>query len=183
MKESFTDTDILNMLLDPMQKEKGFRLLMKTYGKALYWHIRRIVVSKEDAEDALQEASIKIFRSIGSFRGESKITSWIYRICTNEAIQVLRNKGGFFQSLDSLGPKLVRTLEQETDLPADAVEVVFQKALLSLPAQQRIVFNMRYYDELSYEEIAEITGKKVGALKANYHYAQQKVRKCLQENF
>ncbi|MBQ1747099.1 MAG: RNA polymerase subunit sigma-70, partial [Bacteroidales bacterium] len=86
MKESFTDTDILNMLLDPMQKEKGFRLLMKTYGKALYWHIRRIVVSKEDAEDALQEASIKIFRSIGSFRGESKITSWIYRICTNEAI-------------------------------------------------------------------------------------------------
>ena len=183
MKESFTDTDILNMLLDPLQKEKGFRLLMKTYGKALYWHIRRIVVSKEDAEDALQEASIKIFRSIGSFRGESKITSWIYRICTNEAIQVLRNKRGFFQSLDSLGPGLVRTLEQETDLPADAVEVVFQKALLSLPAQQRIVFNMRYYDELSYEEIAEITGKKVGALKANYHYAQQKVRKCLQKNF
>lgn len=182
MKESFTDTDILSMLLDPLQKEKGFRLLMKTYGKALYWHIRRIVVSKEDAEDALQEASIKIFRSIGSFRGESKITSWIYRICTNEAIQVLRKKRGFFQSLDSLGPGLVRTLEQETDLPPDAVEVVFQKALLSLPAQQRIVFNMRYYDDLSYEEIAEATGKSVGTLKVNYHYAYEKVKAFLQEN-
>ena len=176
------DMDLRTMLSNPSEKEKGFRLLMQRYGKALYWHIRRIVVDHDDAEDALQEVSIKIFRSIDSFRGEGKLSSWIYRIATNEAIEILRKKKGFFQSLDSLGPKLENALQQQAHLQPDQMELLFQKALLKLPTQQRIVFNMRYYDDLSYEEIAEATGKNVGALKANYHYAYEKVKNYLKEN-
>lgn len=174
--------DLRTMLSNPSEKEKGFRLLMQRYGKALYWHIRRIVVDHDDAEDALQEASIKIFRSIDSYRGEGKLSSWIYRIATNEAIEILRKKKGFFQSLDSLGPKLENALQQQAHLQPDQMELLFQKALLKLPTQQRIVFNMRYYDDLSYEEIAEATGKNVGALKVNYHYAYEKVKNYLKEN-
>jgi len=176
-----SDTDIRTMLLNPSEKEKGFRLLMQTYGKTMYWHIRRIVVSHDDAEDALQETCIKIFRSIDTFRGESKLSSWIYRIATNEAIQLLRRKAGFLRSIDSLASQLKSTLEEETPLDAESAEVVFQKALLQLPTQQRIVFNMRYYDDLSYEEIAKITGKNIGTLKANYHYAYKKLKDLLLE--
>ncbi|MBQ6310210.1 MAG: RNA polymerase sigma factor [Bacteroidales bacterium] len=174
--------NIRTMIAEPSQREKGFRLLMQRYGKALYWHIRRIVVGHEDAEDALQEAAVKIFRSIDSYRGEGKLTSWIYRIATNEALQVLRKRAGLFHSIDSLSPQLLSTLESEAPLDADNAVVALQKALIALPARQRIVFNMRYYDNLSYEEIAEATGNSVGTLKVNYHYAYEKVKKYLQEN-
>ena len=162
--------------------EKGFRLLMQHCGKALYWHIRRIVVCHDDAEDALQEASIKIFRSLETYRGDGKLISWVYRIATNEALHVLRKKAGLLRSLDSLSQSLSGSLAEESSLDEGSVEVVFQKALLTLPTQQRIVFNMRYYDDLSYEEIAQATGKSVGTLKVNYHYAYQKVKDYLKEN-
>ena len=174
--------DIRTMLSEPSRMEQGFRLLMQRYGKALYWHVRRIVVSHEDAEDALQETAVKIFRSIDSYRGEGKLTSWIYRIATNEAVNILRKRAGLFHSIESLNPKLLSTLESQASVDADKAVVALQKAILSLPTQQRIVFNMRYYDDLSYEEIAEATGKSVGSLKANYHYAYEKVKKYLQEN-
>lgn len=174
--------EIRAMLADPSLKEKGFRLLMQRYGKALYWHIRRIVVSHDDAEDALQETAIKIFRSTDSYRGEGKLTSWIYRIATNEALQVLRKRAGLFHSIDSLSPQLLSTLEEEAQVDADKAVLALQKALIGLPSQQRIVFTMRYYDDLTYEEIAEATGKSVGTLKVNYHYAYEKVKKYLQEN-
>ena len=174
--------DIRTMLSDPSRMEQGFRLLMQRYGKVLYWHIRRIVVSHEDAEDALQETAVKIFRSIDSYRGEGKLMSWIYRIATNEAVNILRKRAGLFHSIDSLSPQLLSTLESQASVDADKAVMSLQKAILMLPSQQRIVFNMRYYDDLSYEEIAEITGKNVGALKANYHYAYEKVKKYLQEN-
>lgn len=174
--------DIRAMLAEPSQREKGFRLLMQSYGKTLYWHIRRIVVDHDDAEDALQETAIKIFRSIDAYRGEGKLTSWIYRIATNEALQVLRKRAGLFHSIDSLSPQLLSSLEAQASLDADKAVVALQKALIALPSQQRIVFNMRYYDDLSYEEIAEATGKSVGTLKVNYHYAYEKVKAFLQEN-
>lgn len=174
--------DLRTMLSNPSEKEKGFRLLMQRYGKALYWHIRRIVVDHDDAEDALQETAIKIFRSIDAYRGEGKLTSWIYRIATNEALQVLRKRAGLFHSIDSLSPQLLSTLESQASVDADKAVTALQKALIALPSQQRIVFNMRYYDDLSYEEIAEATGKSVGTLKVNYHYAYEKVKAFLQEN-
>lgn len=182
MTDASLDMDIRAMLAEPSQREKGFRVLMQRYGKVIYWHIRRIVVSHEDAEDALQETAVKIFRGIDSYRGEGKLTTWIYRIATNEALNILRKRAGLFHSIDSLSPQLLSTLESQASVDADKAVTALQKAILSLPTQQRIVFNMRYYDELSYEEIAEATGKNIGALKANYHYAYEKVKKYLQEN-
>ena len=170
---------LLEMLSDPAQRERGFRLLMQQYGRQLYWHIRRIVISHDDAEDALQETSIKIFRSIDTFKGDGQLTTWMYRIATNEALQQLRRQTHLFQSIDALGDKLANRLEAETALDADATEVLFQKALLTLPTQQRIAFNLRYYDELSYEDIAHITGKNINTLKANYHHAAEKVKKYI----
>lgn len=170
------------MLASPQQREQGFRLLTKQYGKTLYWHIRRIVVSHDDAEDALQETFIKIFSSIDSFKGEGQLTSWMYRIATNEALSLLRRQTHLFQSIDSLAPTLTSRLQAETALDSHSAEVLFQKALLTLPTQQRIAFNLRYYDELSYDEIARITGKSTGTLKANYHYAVEKVKNYIKNH-
>lgn len=171
-----TQEQLRQMLASPQERERGFRLLTKQYGETLYWHIRRIVVSHDDAEDALQETFIKIFSSINSFKGEGQLSSWMYRIATNEALNLLRRQTHFFQSIDSLAPTLTSRLQAETSLDSNSAEVLFQKALLTLPTQQRIAFNLRYYDELSYDEIARITGKSAGTLKANYHYAVEKVK-------
>jgi len=170
---------LLEMLADPKRREQGFRQLMAQYGEALYWHIRRIVVSHDDAEDALQETSIKIFRHIGDFKGDGKLSTWLYRIATNEALQQLRRRTSLFQSIDSLGTALTSQLQAETALDSNAAEVLFQKALLTLPTQQRVAFNLRYYDELSYDEISRITGKNVNTLKANYHFAVEKIKKYI----
>ena len=170
------------MLSDPQRREQGFRQLMSQYGEALYWHIRRIVVGHDDAEDVLQETSIKIFSSIGSFKGEGKLTGWMYRIATNEALTHLRRQTRLFQSIDDLGDKLASKMQAEAPADVHQAETLFQRALLTLPTQQRIAFNLRYYDELSYEEIARITGKKVGTLKTNYHYATEKIKEYIKQH-
>ncbi len=179
-----TEIELLGMLRNCHEREKGFRILLNVYGERLYWHIRRIVVSKEDAEDAMQETSIKIFSKLESFKGGSSLLTWIYTIATNEALQVLRRRCGLFQSLDGegLGDRLKETLYAETELGPTSVEVLFQEALLKLPTQQRLAFNMRYYDDMPYEQIAEITGKNVSTLKSNYHFAVEKIKKYVKNN-
>ncbi len=178
-----TDQDeLLQMLSNPQQREEGFRLLTRQYGDMLYWHIRRIVVGHDDAEDALQETFIKIFSSIGSFRGDGKLSTWLYSIATREALTLLRRQTHLFQSIDALAPTLTSKMQAETPLDSDAAEVTFQEALLTLPTQQRIAFNLRYYDELSYDEIAHITGKNVGTLKANYHLATEKIKTYIKQH-
>ncbi len=176
------DNSLRQMLQDSSQREEGFRMLMKQFGQTLYWHIRRIVVGHDDAEDVLQETFIKILNHIGSFKGEGSLTTWLYRIATNEALQHLRQQTSLFQTIDSLSDSLAAKLQAESPLDGDQLEVLFQKALLTLPTQQRIAFNLRYYDELSYEEIARITGKNAQALKTNYHYATQKVKNYIKEH-
>ena len=170
------------MLSNPIRSKDGFRILMKQYGHQLNWHIRRIVVGHEDAEDILQEVCIKIFESIKTYRGEGDITAWIYRIATNESLRHLKKQTHLFQSIDTLGNTLTEKLETETSMDSHSVEVLFQKALLTLPTQQRIAFNMRYYDELSYDEISQITGKKIGTLKTNYHYATDKIKQYIKDH-
>ena len=179
MKIEMQQAELLAMLKDPLQRDRGFRLLMEQHGEALYWHIRRIVVGHDDAEDALQETCIKIFSGIGSFRGDGKLTTWLYSIATREALTLLRRQTHPFQSIDALGSTLANRLEAETPLDSNATEVVFQKALLTLPTQQRVAFNLRYYDDMSYDEIARITGKNVNTLKTNYHFAQEKIKKYI----
>lgn len=173
---------LVAMLKDPVQRNRAFSIFMKQYGRKLYWHIRRIVVDHDDAEDAMQETAICIFNNIGSFYGNSALGTWVYRIATNEALRILRRQTHVFQSVDALGETLAEKLESETDLDSNAVEVEFQKAVLQLPTQQRIAFNLRYYDDLPYEEIAKITGKNVNTLKTNYHFAVNKIKKTLTDN-
>lgn len=174
------NTEILRLLRNPEGKERGFRLLMKQYGESIYWHIRRIVVGHDDAEDVLQETTIKIFKNIERFAGDKdQLKAWIYRIATNESIMQLRRHKRFYQSIDSLSPALMETMMTENALDMNKAEDMLQRKLLTLPTQQRIVFNMRYYDDMSYEEIARVTGKRVGTLKTTYHFARQKIEEEL----
>lgn len=182
MATEVTTGQMLAMMTDPREREAGFRQLMRQYGRTLYWHIRRIVVSHDDAEDALQETCVKIIEGIGSLREETKLTAWLYRIATNEALHQLRRQTQLFQSIDALSDTLLERLGAETPMDAETTEVLFQKALLTLPTQQRIAFNLRYYDELTYDEIAAVTGKNVGTLKTNYHYATEKIRTYIKEH-
>lgn len=152
------------------------------YGKRLYWHIRRIVVSHDDAEDVLQETFLRIYDKAGSFRGDgSSLLAWCYRIATNEALQLLRRRARLFQSLDSVSAELSRKLAEECAPDADRMSVLFQQAVLRLSTQQRIVFNLRYYDELTYAEISRITGKSENSLRTNYSYAVNKIKEYLKE--
>ena len=184
MNCKYSESELMGMLRNPTERERGFRCLLDAYGNKLYWHIRRMVVSREDAEDAMQETSIKIFSKLDSFKGESSLFTWVYSIATSEALQVLRRRCGLFRSLDGegVGEILRETLYAETDMDASSAEVLFQEALLKLPTQQRLAFNMRYYDELPYEEISEITGKNVSTLKSNYHFAVEKIKNHIKEN-
>ena len=158
---------------------EAFDRLIEQYGDRLYWHIRRVVVNHEDAEDVLQETFAKAYTSIADFRGdsESSLTAWLYRIATNIAINALRKrKKWVFSSLDSLRGDLLSTFEHEIEPSADEIVVRLQKAILALPTKQRLVFNMRYYDDLSFEQISQATGQSVSTLKTNYHYAVKKIR-------
>lgn len=153
------------------------------YGNRLYWHIRRLVVSHDDAEDALQETFLKVFTKAGLFKGDdSLLEAWCYRIATNEALQLLRKRARLFQSLDSLGDELMDLVVTESGPNADRTAVLFQQAIMGLSTQQRIVFNLRYYDELSYGQIARITGKSENSLRTNYHYAVEKIKNYLKEH-
>ena len=158
---------------------EAFDRLIEQYGDRLYWHIRRVVVNHEDAEDVLQETFVKAFTSIADFRGdtEGSLTAWLYKIATNIAIGALRKRKRWaLASLDSLRGDLLATFEQEVEPSADEIVVRLQKAILALPTKQRLVFNMRYYDELSFDEISQATGQSVATLKTNYHYAVQKIK-------
>lgn len=159
---------------------EAFDQLIEQYGDRLYWHIRRIVVQHEVAEDVLQDTFTRVYLSINDFRGEteSSLTAWLYRIATTSAIRVLnKHRRSIFSSIDSVRSDLLVTFEQEVDPSADEILVRLQRAILSLPTKQQIVFNMRYYDELSFEQIAQATGDSVSTLKTNYHYAVQKIKK------
>ncbi|MCF0204982.1 MAG: RNA polymerase sigma factor [Muribaculaceae bacterium] len=173
---------LLKQLQDSSTRDSAFATLLKRYGSKIYWHIRRIVVCHEDAEDAMQETSINIYRSIANFKGESSLSTWIYRIATNEALKILRSRNNDVADEDVASELLQNKVVAESSMDAEKIEILFQQALLTLPTQQRIAFNMRYYDELSYEEIAQITGKNVGTLKTNYHFAVEKIKKFLKEN-
>jgi RNA polymerase sigma-70 factor (ECF subfamily) len=156
--------------------------LIGRYHKPLYWHIRRMVVSHEDAEDVLQETFIQIFEHLADLKDVSQERAWVYRIATNEALQWLRSRHEFLSLEDEDATPLINTLQADTYTDTgDALVLLFQEAVLTLPTMQRTVFNLRYYDELPYEEIAAITGSSVGAAKTNYHFAKEKISKYILE--
>ena len=163
--------------------DKGFRLLVEKFQQPMYWHIRRMVVGHEDAEDVLQETFIRIYRYLGDFRSESSLSTWIYRITTNECIRFLNRKKEEAISTEEMQEELINKLmaSEYVDYENEMV-VKFQKAILKLPEKQRLVFNLRYYDDLSYEEISKITDSKVETLKANYHFAKEKIKEYMTNN-
>jgi RNA polymerase sigma-70 factor (ECF subfamily) len=162
--------------------ERGFKMLMEAFQEPIYNYIRRLVVSYDDAEDVFQEVFVRVFRHIGQFRNESSLSTWIYRIATNESLRwINRQKEERVATLpeetqQTLLSKLKASEYVDYD---DALAVKFQEAILSLSEKQRLVFNLRYYDELEYEEIARILDSKVETLKVNYHYAKEKIKEKL----
>ncbi len=174
-----TDHEIWLMLQNSALRDKGFTLLMDNHKERIYWYIRRLVVFHEDAEDVLQETFINAYRYAGSFNGKSKIYTWLYKIATNECIALFRrNKKDEFKMVE-ISQQLENQFSDSGTETSDAILVKFQEAIQQLPEKQRIVFNLRYYDDLSYEEMEEITGSSVGTLKTNYHYAAEKVKNYL----
>ena len=163
--------------------ESGFRMLVEKFQSPMYWHIRRMIVSHDDAEDVLQETFIKIFRHLDDFRAESSLSTWIYRIATNECIRFLNRRKEQAVSTEEVQDELMNKLmaSEYIDYEND-MEVKFQKAILTLPEKQRLVFNLRYYDELKYEEISRITDTKVETLKANYYFAKEKIKEYMTNN-
>lgn len=158
---------------------RGFRMLMGRYGEPVYWHIRRLVVSHDDAEDAAQETFIRVFRSIGQFRKGSSLKTWIYRIATNEALRILERRRQELVPLDTIGSG-VSSLQADKYVDYSDLEAVkLQKAIHTLPAGQQLVFNLRYYDELSYHDIAEIAGMSAASAKTSYHIAKGKIIKYM----
>ena len=163
--------------------EKGFRLLMAKYKEPVYWHIRRLVVSHDDAQDATQDTFLRIFRSFSQYSGEGSFKAWIFRIATNEALRLLgRNQDKATLSLDE-APLVALTMKADTYFDYGNAEAVkLQKAITALPAKQQLAFNLRYYDDLSYKEIATVTNSTEATVKANYHFAKEKIIKFMNTN-
>ncbi len=174
------DKDIIRAIRE--KSETGFRLLMQKYKQPVYWHIRRLVVAHDDAQDATQEAFIRIFRSFDNFRDANSFRGWIFRIATNEALRLIgsRKQGQVSLEEDEDGANRIvaDNYVDYTDLEA----VKLQKAIHTLPTKQQAAFNLRYYDELSYEEIAEATGSTASAVKVNFHIAKEKIIKYMNSN-
>ncbi|MFI3277814.1 MAG: RNA polymerase sigma factor [Rikenellaceae bacterium] len=158
--------------------EEGFSLLMQLYKRPLYWHIRRLVVCHEDVEDVMQEAFINIFRHIDKFKRESSLKTWIYRIATNQALTHCAKRELSTESYNEKS-RLVELFRAEAEVDHQTTEALLQAAILSLPEKQRVTFNLRYYDEMSYDEIAAVTQSSVTTLKTNYHYAQSRIKEYI----
>lgn len=175
-----TDNDKIKELCsaDP---PKAIRLIMNAYQEPLYHYARRLLVNHEDAQDALQETFISVYRNMGKFRFESSFSTWIYRIATNECVRILhqRKKDGTMTDEELSQDLIGHLMASEYVDYDDEMAVKFQAAVLSLPEKQRLVFNMRYYDEMDYSEIAAILGGSVETLKVNYHYAKDKIKEYI----
>jgi RNA polymerase sigma-70 factor, ECF subfamily len=173
-----TDNEIISLLETDLNK--GFSLIVERYSKRLYWHIRRLVILHEDADDALQNTFISSWRNISKFRNESSLYTWLYTIATNEALNMLnKRKKNASVSLDNLSSFFMNSLEGSTWFDGDEAQFRLQNAILKLPEKQRIVFNLKYFDEMTYEDMSVILKTSTGALKASYHHAVRKIENLL----
>lgn len=171
-----TDDQLIDLLQNEQTVERGFRLLVQTYQERLYWQIRKLIEEHEDANDVLQNCFIKFYRSIGSFQRKSKLYTWLHRIAVNESITFLnKQKRRTVDSIDRADFNLVNTLEADSYFDPVLVQKGLQAALEILPKKQRQVFQLRYFEEKGYKEIATMLGTSVGGLKASYHHAVKKI--------
>lgn len=174
---TIADNDIIAEMR--RQPEQGFRLLMRKYREPVYWHIRRMVVTHADAQDAAQETFVRIFKSRDSYRGNTSFAAWIYRIATNEALRLISKRHDNVD-MEREGTNLLYQMPADNYINiADTEAVNMQRAILALPPKQQVVFNMRFYDEMEYGDIAAATDSSVAAVKMNYHLAKEKVKKAI----
>lgn len=177
---SLEDKELLEKLRNEETRNFAFNQLVRKYQERIYWHIRKMVIDHDDADDIVQDVFVKVYKAIGKFREDAQLFTWIYRIATNECLTFLnKKKRRFFLPIGDVEAELNNKLATSSDLDGDQIQMKLQKALLKLPAKQRLVFNMKYYDEMKYEEISEITNTSVGALKASYHHAVKKIEDLL----
>lgn len=174
------EQEFIRALLDPKTQNEAFQKLLSDYQRPLYNHIRSIVLDHDDADDVLQNTFIKVFRHLSGFKGESKLFSWVYRIATNEALTFLKLKskrGGI--SSEALQTRLVDNLKADSWFDGDEIQLKLQKAVSLLPEKQQLVFKMKYFQEMKYEEISGILGTTTGGLKASYHHAVKKIEEYM----
>jgi RNA polymerase sigma factor (sigma-70 family) len=177
-----SDEELLALFQNPETRRNAFNQMVRKYQQKVYWLVRKMVVDHDDSNDITQDVFIKAWTALENFRGDSKLYTWLYRIASNEAINFLNKKRKrFFVSIYDVENELSEKLEADPLVSGDAIQLKLQKALLKLPEKQRLVFNLKYYEELPYEEISEITGTSVGALKASYHWAVKKIEDFLNE--
>ncbi|WPR71526.1 sigma-70 family RNA polymerase sigma factor [Flavobacterium sp. NG2] len=177
------EKEFIERLLNPKTQNESFQKLLLDYQKPLYNHIRNIVLNHDDADDVLQNTFIKVFQHLKNFKGESKLFSWMYRIATNEALTFLNQKAkksGI--SSEALQNKTIDNLKSDSYFDGDELQIKLQKAITTLPEKQQLVFKMKYFEELKYEDISEILGTSVGALKASYHHAVKKIEAFITNN-
>ncbi|HBG87774.1 MAG TPA: RNA polymerase subunit sigma [Marinilabiliaceae bacterium] len=175
------DREIVAMV-HTQQREAAFSLLVKKYQQRLYWHLRKMVIVHEDADDLLQNCFIKVWQNLDKFRGDSSLYTWIYRIATNEALNFLnKRRAELLASPDDLEIVFSGHIDSDPLYSGDEIEKRLQKSILSLPDKQRLVFNMKYFDNLKYEEMAEILETSVGALKASYFHAVRKIEALIKQ--
>ncbi|WP_054714123.1 RNA polymerase sigma factor [Marinifilum fragile] len=171
-----TDEEILQLFQDKKTQSEAFSLLVKKYQERLYWQIRKIVLSHDDADDVLQNTFVKIWKGLLNFRYDAKLFTWMYRIATNESLTFLKDKQrrSIAFANKEVEDMLIANMEADEYFDGNQAQIEFQKAILQLPEKQRLVFNMKYFDEMKYEDMSEILETSVGALKASYHHAVKK---------
>ena len=175
-----SDEELLALFQNPETRRNAFNQMVRKYQQKVYWLVRKMVVDHDDANDITQDVFVKAWTALENFRGDAQFYTWLYRIASNEAINFLNKKRKrFFIPIHDVENELNEKLEADPELSGDAIQLKLQKALLKLPEKQRLVFNLKYYEELPYEEISEITGTSVGALKASYHWATKKIEDFL----
>ncbi|HTD42312.1 MAG TPA: sigma-70 family RNA polymerase sigma factor [Mucilaginibacter sp.] len=180
MSVQVDDAEILRKFQDEKTRNEAFNLLLKKYQQKLYWHIRRMVIDHDDADDLIQDTFVKVWKNLPGFRNDAQLYTWMYRIATNECITFLNKKKQKNNiPLDDVAYELADTLADSSYFNGDQAQLKLQQAILTLPEKQRLVFNMKYYDDMKYEEMSEVLGTSVGALKASFHLAVKKIESFL----
>ena len=180
MAAQVEDAEILRKFQDEKTRNEAFNLLLKKYQQKLYWHIRRMVINHDDADDIVQDTFVKIWKNLPGFRSDAQLYTWMYRIATNECITFLNKKKQKNNiPLDDVAYELADTLADSTYFNGDKAQLKLQQAILTLPEKQRLVFNMKYFDDMKYEEMSDVLGTSVGALKASFHLAVKKIESFL----
>ncbi|QIE60750.1 RNA polymerase sigma factor [Rasiella rasia] len=177
------EQELVTLLQNNTERDRAFRLLISQYKERLYWHIRKMVINHDDADDVLQNTFIKVFKNIDTFKGDSKLYTWLYRIATNEAITFMKKRAKLKNTtVEEVQEHAISNLESDVYFEGKAIQLQLQKAIATLPHKQQLVFNMKYFEDHTYEALSEILDTSVGGLKSTYHIAVKKVTAYLTEN-